>query len=122
MSKQTKKILVAEDDKFIAHAYKNALKLEGFDVELAGNGEIALEKVKKFKPDLMLLDLVMPVKNGFDTLRTLRKDNTDLPVIILSNLGQDTDIKQCEKFGISDYLIKSNISMKEVISKINDYL
>lgn len=117
-----KKILVAEDDKFIAHAYKNALKMEGFNVELASDGEEALAKAKTFKPDLMLLDLVMPVKNGFDTLRDLRKHNTKLPVIILSNLGQESDIKQCEKFGISDYLIKSNISMKEVISKILEHL
>ena len=122
MSKKT--IVVAEDDKFIAHAYKNGLAEEGFDVHLAGDGQQALKLVKKYQPQLILLDLVMPVMNGFDALKALKEDKQTkaIPVIILSNLGQESDIETCRQLGIVDYLVKSNISMKEVIKRIKKHL
>ena len=115
-------IVVAEDDKFIAHAYRNALELDGHDVHMAVDGDEALKFIAKYEPDLVMLDLVMPGRNGFDTLKTLRQKDKETPVIILSNLGQDSDIKQCEKYGISAYLVKSNTSMKEVLKTMKKYL
>lgn len=122
MSQKT--IIVAEDDKFIAHAYKNGLAEEGFDTHLAADGQQALKLIKKYKPQLILLDLVMPVMNGFDTLKALKQDKKTkgIPVIILSNLGQESDIETCRQLGIADYLVKSNVSMKEVIKKIKKHL
>jgi len=126
MLKPTKKktILVAEDDKFIAHAYRNALKLDGYEVEWASDGQEALAIFKKRRPDLILMDLVMPVLDGFTTLKHLRHQagGRNVPVIILSNLGQDSDIKQCRKYGIADYLVKSNVSMSEVLQAIKKVL
>ena len=120
----SKKILVAEDDKFIAHAYKSALADAKYETMVAGDGRETLKLAQKFKPDLILLDLVMPIKNGFETLKDLRKDQAtkDIPVIVLSNLGQESDIEQCEKYGIADYLVKSNVSMKDVIKCIKKAL
>ncbi|KKR15375.1 MAG: hypothetical protein UT42_C0003G0002 [Candidatus Falkowbacteria bacterium GW2011_GWA2_39_24] len=115
-------IIVAEDDKFISHAYRNALELAGHQVHMAGDGDEALQLIAKYKPDLVLLDLVMPGRNGFDTLKEIRVTDQKLPIIILSNLGQDSDIKQCKKYGISAYLIKSDTSMKEVLHNIRKYL
>ena len=115
-------IIVAEDDKFIAHAYRNALELAGYKVHMASDGDEALRLIAKYKPDLVLLDLVMPGRDGFDTLREIRVTNKKLPIIILSNLGQDSDIKQCQHYGISAYMIKSDVSMKEVLHNIRKYL
>jgi DNA-binding response OmpR family regulator len=118
------KILLTEDDKFISRAYTDGLTRAGYEVKQAYNGNEALELVKDFKPDLILLDLIMPGKNGFETLGDLKADHElkDIPVIVLSNLGQDTDIQQGKDLGAIDYLIKSNYSLSEVIDKINKHL
>lgn len=114
------KVLVAEDDKFLSKAYAAKLKKSGFDVTLVGNGEEALNHIKKSRPDAILLDLMMPVKDGFDTLFELKSDENlkSIPVIVLSNLGQPEDVDRAKKLGADDYLVKSNISMKDVVDKI----
>ncbi len=114
------KILLAEDDKFISRAYYDGLSRAGYDVIAVFDGNDALEKIKNDKPDLILLDLIMPEKNGFETLEELKRDplTKDIPVIIISNLGQDSDISQGLKLGAADYLIKSNYSLDEVADKI----
>lgn len=119
-----KKILLAEDDKYISRAYKDGLERAGFEVLVATDGSEALEKIKKDAPDLILLDLIMPVKNGFEVLEELAMDGgvKKIPVIILSNLGQDSDIKKGKALGAVDYLIKTDYSMKEVIEKAKFYL
>jgi len=118
-----KKILLAEDDEYISKAYKVGLEEADFIVIPAFNGEEAIEKLKIEKPDLILLDLIMPIKNGFDVLRELKKNAEwkNIPVLILSNLGQDSDIEEALKLGAKDYLVKANFSMKEVIEKIKEY-
>ena len=118
------KVLVAEDDKFLSKAYAAKLKKEGFDVVLAGNGEEAVEKTKSEKPDVVLLDLIMPKKDGFDSLSDIKKDQTtkNIPVVILSNLGQEEDIERGKKLGAVDYLVKSNISIQDVVNKIKQVL
>jgi len=118
------KILVAEDDKFLLAAYAAKLKTSGFDAVLASDGEEAVNKTKTEKPDLILLDLVMPKKDGFDVLYDLKNnpETKNIPVIILSNLGQEEDIAKGKKLGAVDYLVKSNIAIKDVVSKIKEIL
>jgi len=118
------KILLAEDDKFISRAYQDGLTRAGFEVILAHDGAEAIKKIKETSPDLILLDLIMPEKDGFEVLEDIKADDKlkNIPVIILSNLGQDTDIKKGRELGAVDYLIKSNFSLDEVIKKMEMYL
>ena len=118
------KILLAEDDKFISRAYKDGLERAGFIVIQATDGEQAMEKTKQEVPDIILLDLIMPVKNGFEVLKGVKADEAtkNIPIIILSNLGQDSDIEKGRELGATDYMIKSNFSMNEVIEKIKGHL
>ena len=115
---------MAEDDKFISRAYKDGLTRAGFEIIMAIDGNETIKLAKSEQPDIILLDLIMPEKNGFEALEELRTDpeTKEIPVIILSNLGQDTDIKQGKELGAVDYLIKSNYSMPEVIKIIKKYI
>ena len=124
MKSKEAKILLAEDDKYICRAYKDGLERAGFQVLVAFDGVEAMQKVRSEKPDLILLDLIMPVKNGFEMLEELKKDPAfkRIPVIILSNLGQDSDREKGKSLGAVDYLVKSDFSMKEVIRKIREHL
>ncbi len=117
-------ILLAEDDKFISRAYTDGLGRVGFNVIPAADGNETIAKARESKPDLILLDLIMPMKNGFEALEELKGDKElkAIPVIVLSNLGQETDIEQARKLGAVDYMIKANFSLQEVIDKIKTYL
>jgi DNA-binding response OmpR family regulator len=119
-TEKTKKILLAEDDQFISRAYKDGLTRAGFDMTVALDGLEALEKIRQIHPDMVLLDLIMPGKNGFEVLEEMKADKElkDIPVVILSNLGQDSDVERGKSLGAVDYLIKSDISMKEVVESI----
>ena len=119
-----KKILLVEDDKFISRAYKDGLGRAGFEVSTASDGKEGMEKIQTENPDLVLLDLVLPIKNGFEVLSEIKMDekSQDIPVIILSNLGQESDIQKGKDLGAVDYLIKSNFTMKQVIAKIKEHL
>lgn len=119
-----KKILVVEDDAFLSKIYKVKLEKTGFEVVLAYDGNQAIEEIKKAIPDLILLDLMMPVKDGFTTLSEL-KENSDwkkIPVIIASNLGQQEDVDKGLKMGASDFIVKSDTSLDNIIDKINKLL
>jgi DNA-binding response OmpR family regulator len=124
MSEKKQKILLADDDRFISQAYQEGLTRAGFEVIPVSNGEDAMKKVKEDAPDLILLDLVMPSKDGFEVLTELQEDEVlkKIPVLILSNLGQDSAVEKGKKMGALDYLIKSNWSMKQVVEKINESL
>lgn len=117
------KILLAEDDYAISRVYAGGLTHAGFEVSVAVNGIEALEKIRIDQPDLVLLDLMMPIKNGFEVLEEIRKDDAlkDIPVIILSNLGQESDIARSKELGITDYLVKSDTSMKHLIEKVKSH-
>lgn len=119
-----KKILVAEDDKFLASAYKLKLTKAGFEVQVANDGSIALEMLKNFVPDLILLDLVMPVKDGFVTLAEIKANTvySKIPVLVASNLGQKEDIDKANELGANDFVIKSDMSLDELIKKINSMI
>jgi len=118
------KVLVAEDDKFLIKAYSAKLIKSGFETILAANGEEAIERTMSEKPDVILLDLVMPKKDGFEVLYELKNNDQTkkIPVIILSNLGQEEDIKRGKELGAKDYLVKSNIAIQDVVDKIKQVL
>lgn len=119
-----KYVLVAEDDRFYANIYKTKLSKEGFEVAVAGDGAEALKLARQKKPSLILLDLVMPVKDGFETLKELKADASlkSIKVIVLSNLGQEEDIKKAKDLGAHDYVVKANVSIQEMMSKVKGYL
>jgi len=121
-----KKVMLIEDDKFLRDLSVKKLMQEGFCVEIALEGAEGFRKIEKTKPDLVLLDVVMPGMNGFAVLEKIRghknKDVAGIPVIMLTNLGQESDIERAEKLGATDYMIKANFSTDEIIEKIRSYI
>jgi len=117
-------ILVAEDDRFYANIYNTRLTREGYDVVVASDGEQALKIARDRKPDLILLDLILPVKDGFETLEELRADNElkNVKVVVLSNLGQEADVQRVKKLGVEAYLVKTDLSIQEMIDKVKSCL
>lgn len=116
----SKKVLIVEDDKFLRELLGKKLAQVGYTAILAVNGEEGLEKAKKDKPDIVLLDLILPGINGFEFLEK-RKDDSDInsvPVIILSNLGQREDIEKGLKLGAKDFLVKAHFTPQEIVNKL----
>lgn len=124
MAAKKTKILVVEDETFLVKIYSVKLKKEGYDVTLATDGEEAVKVAAEVKPDLILLDLILPKLNGFEALEEIRKNASlkKTPVIVLSNLGQEEDIKRAEALGATDYLVKANFSIQDVVQKIKSVL
>lgn len=120
------KILLAEDEPFLSGMYQTKLQLEGFDVALASNGEEALEKFKKDKFDIILLDIMMPKLNGFEVLKSIRgssdKQKAKIPVLVLTNLGQKSDIEQGLLLGANDYIVKASFTPAQVVEKIKKFI
>lgn len=121
---KTALLLVAEDDQFYANLYRTKLEKEGFGVVVASNGRETLELLRKSNPNLIILDLVMPEMDGFEVLKKLReeKDLRNVPVIILSNLGQPEDIERAKELGVFKYIIKSNVSIHQMVESVEDAL
>ena len=119
-------ILLCEDEEFVARSYTRKLELEGYVVHRAHNGQEALELLENEHVDLILLDIMMPLKTGFEVLTEIRagknEDVKKIPVIVASNLGQSSDIEEAKKLGAVDFIIKSNISLKELAEKVKEYL
>ena len=117
-------VLAVEDDVFIASVHQKKLAKEGFEVVLAVNGKEAIEFVQKRKPDIILLDLIMPIKDGFETLKELKADpnSKDIKVIILSNLSQEEDRQRVLEMGAVDYVVKADVSFREIIEVIKKHL
>ena len=115
-----KKILIIEDEAPLQQALGEALKQSGYKVIKATDGEIGVRLAKNQLPDLILLDLIMPNKDGFEVLRDLKKDSktTNLPVIVLTNLEKMKDIDRAILAGATTYLIKTHYQLSEVIQKI----
>ena len=121
------KILLVEDDQFLSSLLKTRLEKEKFEVTLAHDGSEALRVLKTFKPDLILLDIILPGKSGFDLLEEIKSDpqlhdKKSIPVIIISNLGQESDIERGKELGVIDYFVKARISIDELVRKINGYI
>lgn len=119
-----KKILIIEDDKFLRELIAQKLLKEGYDIAEAMSGEEGVKSAKEEKPDLILLDLILPGIDGFKALAEIKSDAEikDIPVIILSNLGQKDDIERGLKMGAADYLIKAHFTPAEIVDKLRTIL
>ncbi len=120
----SKKILIIEDEKILSELIGSKLGREGYQVLAAYNGEEGIKAIKRYKPDLILLDIVMPKKNGFEVLKEISKDNKlkHIPVIIISNSGQLIEINKAIKWGVKDWLIKTEFDPQEVVQKVKKAL
>ena len=118
----SKKILIIEDEAALAEVLEAKLNKEKYQVEVAFNGEEGFEKIKSYKPDLILLDIVMPKMNGYEVLEKMNENKITIPVIVISNSGQPVEIEKTTKLGAVDHLIKTKFDPAEVISKINNFL
>ncbi len=118
------KILIVEDDKFVRELIFQKLTEEKFDVAAAKDGEEGVEKVKSIKPDLILLDLILPGIDGFEVISKVRenKETGSIPIIILSNLGEKGDVDRGIKLGANDYMIKAHFTPKEIVEKVREIL
>ena len=119
-----KRILLVEDDDSLANVYVTRLQAEGFDARRVANGEEALSAALSYKPDLVLLDVMMPKVSGFDVLDILRNtpETADLKVIMLTALSQDSDMARAKELGVDDYLIKSQVVISDVVDRIRQHL
>jgi len=117
-----KKVLIADDEKAIAKALALKLTKAGFATEVAVNGVEAIDKIKATKFDLIVLDLIMPEKDGFAVLEYMRTKKINYPVLVASNLSQEEDLKRAKDLGAIDYFIKSNLSLQEIIDHIKKIL
>lgn len=119
-----KKILLVEDDTALAAVYKSRLELEGFDIREVNNGEDALSASIEFKPDLILLDAMMPKISGFDVLDILRNtpETAGIRVIMLTALSQPKDKERAESLGVDDYLVKSQVVIGDVVERVKFHL
>lgn len=119
-----KKILLVEDDEALANVYKARLDIEGFETRWVGNGEDALAIAIEFKPDLILLDVMMPKISGFDVLDILRNtpETANIHVIMLTALSQPKDKERAENLGVDDYLVKSQVVIGDVIERVRYHL
>ena len=119
-----KRILLVEDDDAIANVYLIRLQAEGFDVRRVNNGEDALAAALSYRPELVLLDIMMPKVSGFDVLDILRNtpETANLKIIMLTALSQDSDRERAESLGVDDYLVKSQVVIADVIDRIKHHL
>ncbi|MCK5592382.1 MAG: response regulator [Candidatus Pacebacteria bacterium] len=119
---KNKKILIIDDEKLIVKAFEDHLKREGYDIEVAYDGEEGLTKAKEFKPDLILLDILMPKVDGITLLRDLKNssETESIPVVMITNLESKENIDETNKLGSLVYLIKSNHDLSAVSKKIKE--
>lgn len=119
-----KKILIIEDDVFLNKAYQTKFSLSNLDVVFAYDGEEGFKKVSLEKPDLILLDLMLPKKSGFEIMEEMQKipDLKKIPVLILSNLGQEDDVKRAMELGAKGYFIKSDVKLETVVEKVKEHI
>lgn len=117
-------VLIVEDEDFLVRALKDNLVSDGYSVSVATDGEMVFDELTKKKPSLILLDLLLPKKNGFEVLKDVRANPEWqlIPVIILSNLGEDSEIKRALDLGANDYFVKSQHPIQEVMEKVREYL
>src|SRR5688572_19782081 len=119
-----RKILLVEDDDNLASVYETRLQAEGFDIKRVPNGEDALAAAVAYKPDLILLDVMMPKVSGFDVLDILRNtpDTANIKIIMLTALSQDSDKQRANSLGVDDYLVKSQVVITDVIERVKHHL
>lgn len=121
---KTYKIAIIEDDSFISNMYKTKLKLSGYDVRTAYDGEEGIKLIEEFKPDLVLMDLMMPKMSGIAALSKLQEEILagKFKVIALTNMGDDETINNVKKMGVSDYIVKADVTPMHVAARVKDVL
>ena len=114
------KLIIIEDEETLINLLEKKLNQEGYEVDIAKNGEEGLEKIRSNKPDLILLDIVMPKMGGFEVMEILRKDEElkKIPIIIISNSGQPVELGRAKELGVVDWLIKTDFDPQEVVDKV----
>lgn len=119
-----KKILFVEDEPHLQKAVGEVLKQEGFEIFAALDGEEGLKLARKEKPDLILLDLILPKKDGFEVLKELKTDKElkDISVIILTNLEGTGDVEKALNLGATTYLVKANYELEDIVAKVKEFL
>lgn len=125
MDNASKRILIVEDDQFLREFYQELLQAEGYFVDVAADGEIALYKLQNNEYNLALLDLMLPKKDGVQILRDLKikgPKSPNITIVVLTNLGQDLVIKECFDLGAAGYLIKSALNPDQVLTEVKSYL
>lgn len=124
MADQKYTVALIEDDPLIAEMYTTKFTKEGFAIQHAADGAAGLELVKKMKPDIILLDIIMPKMDGFQVLKQLRDDAafTKTPVVMLTNLGQEEDVQKGRELGATDYFIKTNFTPAAIVDKVKTLL
>ncbi|MBI5729080.1 MAG: response regulator [Candidatus Magasanikbacteria bacterium] len=117
-------VLLVEDDVFLAGIYQKKFEMEGYKISTAENGEKGLADAKKKKPDIILLDILLPKMDGFTVLQNLKADTAtkNIPVILLTNLGQKDDVEKGLEAGAADYLIKAHFKPSEIVDKVKKVL
>lgn len=124
MESKNKTILLVEDDDSLASVYEARLQAEGFNTKRVSNGEEALAAALNVKPDLILLDVMMPKVSGFDVLDILRNtpETLNVKIVMLTALSQDSDRERAKALGVDDYLIKSQVVIADVVERIKKHL
>jgi DNA-binding response OmpR family regulator len=125
MDNTKKRILIVEDDQFLREFYQELLQMEGYNVDVAADGEMAFNKAHAGGFDLVLLDIMLPKKDGLQILRDLKLSPPVVPnkqLVMLTNLGQDSIIRECLSLGADGYLIKSSMNPDQVLTEIHTYL
>lgn len=117
-------ILMADDSKFYGSVNKLKFENAGFEVTAVSDGAQLIESARQRKPDLILLDLIMPVKDGFETIKELKADPTlkDIKVLVFSDLGQEEEIAKLRALGATDFLVKTETSPQETVEKVKSHL
>lgn len=120
--KTTSKILIVEDEKVLSSALSIKFENEGFKTKIIESGDLVLPEVESWRPDIILLDLLLPKKSGKEVLKELKSspELKTIPVVILSNLDSDDDIKACLVAGAVDYFVKANHPIKEIVEKVKN--
>ncbi len=116
------RILFVEDEKDLRETLQEALQNNKFEVQIAVNGEDALELLKNNNYDLIILDIILPRKNGLEVLEEFKKDNKDVPVILLTNLSSSKNIQKALELGVRNYLVKSEYGLSEIVEKVKEVI
>lgn len=121
---EQKSILLVEDEALLSNLLRQRLEKEGFKTLIARDGEEALKLLKENKPDLVLLDIIMPKISGFEFMERLREDPSvaKAPIIIISNLGQESDMEKGQTLGAAGYFVKARMSIDELVGKVKEFL
>ena len=121
---EAKTILLVEDDNFLSTLLKNRLVKEGFEVLHATSGSQALELLQTKKPDLVLMDIILPEKSGFEAMEAILADPRygQPPVMIISNLGQPSDVERGKRLGAVQYFVKAEVSIDDIVTKVKEFI